>query len=301
MKISIIIPALNEEKYISKLLTDIKSQTFKDFEVIVADAGSKDKTIELAKKYNAKVVKGGLPGVGRNAGAKVAFGEFLFFIDADIRLPKSFLKKAYSEIKKRNLHLATCEFKPISNFLVDKVIFDTTNVLMKLVQYSRPLAPGACILVSHWLFDKVGGFDEKVKLAEDHDLIRRANKIKRLRVLNNTYIRMSVRRLDNEGRIRLGKKYMRVFFYRLFKGEIRKDIINYKFNYSNKKERQKLEKSLQRLENQLIRINESYKKISKSLKKEELNESYNKNLSRLKKQFNRAKETFKKSINKNKK
>ena len=183
MKISIIIPALNEEKYILQLLRDIKNQTLKDFEVLVADADSSDKTVEIAKKNGAKVVKGGLPGVGRNAGARIAHGDFLFFLDADIRLPKDFLKNAYSEIKKRNLFLATCGFKPISCLLIDKAIFDTTNVLIKLSQYTRPLAPGACLFISKWLFEKVGGFDEKVKLAEDHDLIKRANRIKQLRVL----------------------------------------------------------------------------------------------------------------------
>ena len=55
-KISIVIPSLNEEKFLPILLESITKQTFKDFEVIIADAGSKDNTVEIAKKFGAKVV-----------------------------------------------------------------------------------------------------------------------------------------------------------------------------------------------------------------------------------------------------
>ena len=48
MKLSIVIPTLNEEEFLPTLLSCLKHQTFKDFEVIVADAGSKDNTVEIA-------------------------------------------------------------------------------------------------------------------------------------------------------------------------------------------------------------------------------------------------------------
>jgi len=69
MKVSIIIPALNEEKTLPVLLDSIKAQDFSDYEVIVADANSKDRTREIAAEYGCRVVDGGLPAVGRNAGA----------------------------------------------------------------------------------------------------------------------------------------------------------------------------------------------------------------------------------------
>ena len=50
--LSIIIPSLNEEKYLELLLASIKKQNYKDFEIILADAGSNDATIDIAKKYN---------------------------------------------------------------------------------------------------------------------------------------------------------------------------------------------------------------------------------------------------------
>ena len=89
MKLSIVIPAKNEEKYLPKLLASVKKQSFKDYEIIVADNNSKDKTKEIAKSYGCKIVKGGLPGKGRNAGAKIAKGEIILFLDADVILPDS--------------------------------------------------------------------------------------------------------------------------------------------------------------------------------------------------------------------
>ncbi|HRP68451.1 MAG TPA: glycosyltransferase, partial [Turneriella sp.] len=64
-KISVVIPALNEERDLPELLSSLKAQSFRNFEVIVADAGSKDKTREIAQEFGARVVDGGMPGVGR--------------------------------------------------------------------------------------------------------------------------------------------------------------------------------------------------------------------------------------------
>lgn len=290
MKVSIIIPTLNEEKYLPLLLKSIKKQRFKDYEIIVADANSKDKTLEIAQKYGAKVVKGGLPGVGRNRGAKIAQGEFLFFLDADVILPRNFLKKAYNEMQKRYLDLATCEFKPISNLLIDKVSHELINLFIKLSQFSTPHAPGFSIFVSKRLFERVGGFDESIKIAEDHDFVRRASKLRPLRILESTYIKVSVRRLEKEGRIRLAKKYLYVELHRLFKGELKKDIINYEFGNYNQKKDKFLRKRLKQLERQLSRLNKSYKKIVKDyLKKERLTENYKKKFNNLKKQFYKLK------------
>ncbi|PIV12587.1 MAG: teichoic acid biosynthesis protein, partial [Candidatus Nealsonbacteria bacterium CG03_land_8_20_14_0_80_36_12] len=96
--LSIIIPTLNEEKYLPSLLEEIKKQNFSDYEIIVADGGSEDKTVKIARNYGCKIVKGGLPAKGRNEGAKIAEGDILLFMDADnIFLPENFLKNLLEE------------------------------------------------------------------------------------------------------------------------------------------------------------------------------------------------------------
>ncbi len=252
MQISVIIPTFEEEKYLPKLLACLKRQTFRDFEVIVADAGSQDKTIEIAKKFGAKVVKGGTPAQGRNNGAKHATGDFLFFFDADITFSSSFLQKTHEEIQERFLDLATCTAKPISKLHVDKLLHKTVNVLIKMRQFSpKPLAGGFCILVSKRLFQKMGGFDETLKLGEDHDFVERATKIRKLRVLTKSHINVSIRRLSKEGRITLSRKYIQAEIHRTLFGKIRKDIMNYEFgNYT--------QQSTNNLEKQLVALDRKY-------------------------------------------
>ena len=88
--ISIIVPTLNEEKHIRSLLDSLKDQSLVSFETVVVDGGSKDKTSEIANKYDAKVVV--LPEHGefisRNIGADVSRGDLLLFTCADIVFPK---------------------------------------------------------------------------------------------------------------------------------------------------------------------------------------------------------------------
>lgn len=94
-KFSIIIPAYNMEKYIKKTLDSVKKQTFKDYEVIVIDDGSTDKTVEVAKKFDVKVIEHKHAGLSvvRNAAIKEAKGDYLVLLDSDDWWDKDLLKK----------------------------------------------------------------------------------------------------------------------------------------------------------------------------------------------------------------
>ena len=83
--LSIIIPTLNEEKHLPRLLKNIKDNNLENYEIIVADNNSKDKTRQIAKKYRCKIVQGGLPSKAKNNGAKAARGSLLFFIELVLR------------------------------------------------------------------------------------------------------------------------------------------------------------------------------------------------------------------------
>src|SRR3989338_6990801 len=120
--LSIIIPAYNEETYLPKLLDCIKKQTYRDYEVIVADANSKDRTRAIAKKYGCKIVRSGsLPGIGRNNGAKAAKGDILVFLDADVLLDDDFLESAIKEFEKRKLGCASVKIVPQGNKMIDRI------------------------------------------------------------------------------------------------------------------------------------------------------------------------------------
>ncbi|MCZ8156304.1 MAG: glycosyltransferase [Leptospira sp.] len=265
-KISIVIPSLNEEKFLPILLESITKQTFKDFEVIIADAGSKDNTVEIAKKFGAKVVAGGMPGPGRNRGAEVATGEFLFFFDSDVFLPDNFLESALGEMQERFLDLATCEFKPQSDLQLDKVMFKLANLTVKLNQSINPRAAGFCIFITRRLFERVGGFDEAVVIAEDHDLVDRASKFRPLRFLNSTYLTVSIRRLEKEGRFALLEKYFHVEMHLLTKGSVKEDIIEYEFGNFGTEDKRISKKILDDLEKNIIQLEEKYNQFSDNVK-----------------------------------
>lgn len=265
MDISIVIPTLNEEEDLPVLLESIKNQTYQGkVEVIVADAGSKDKTQKIAKQYGAKVVPGGMPGPGRNRGAEVATGEFLFFFDADVELPRDFLEKALAELNERFVDLATCEFKPKSDLRLDDIMFRFANLTVKMNQDLNPRAAGFCIFITRRLFRRIGGFDETLKLAEDHDLVQRASKFRPLRVLNSVNLSVSVRRLEKEGRLSLIQKYMQVEMHLLFKGNVREDIVDYEFgNFGTSKDGST--KILDDIEDRIIHLEQVYNEFSKTI------------------------------------
>ena len=90
MRLSVVIPALDEERHLAQLLSDIQRQSLRPEEVIVVDAGSTDATVQIAKQSQAVVLHGEPPVArGRNLGGFSAAGELIFFLDADTRLPET--------------------------------------------------------------------------------------------------------------------------------------------------------------------------------------------------------------------
>jgi len=261
MKISVIIPALNEEKLLPNLLASIKRQKFKDYEVIVADAGSTDQTKSIAQNSGALVVQGGRPAVGRNNGAKIARGEFFYFLDADVVMPSDFLRNSWDEMFDRMLDVASCNLVPKSDLLIDQVLHSFVNTYIIMSQFNDPLAGGACILINRRLFNRIGGFDENLSLAEDHDLIKRAARFRHFRLLFSTYLEISVRRLEKEGRMGIIKKYMTAELYRRLFGKIKKDLINYDFGKFEKKENIELERKLLKIDRSLQNLGKEMAKI----------------------------------------
>ena len=85
--VSIIIPSYNEQDVIGACLNSISAQSYKNTEIILVDDGSQDKTIEIAKKYKAKIVKQGHkgPGPARNLGASIAKGKIQLELEGECK------------------------------------------------------------------------------------------------------------------------------------------------------------------------------------------------------------------------
>ena len=236
--LSIIIPTLNEEKYLPILLSQIKKQNFTDYEIIVADAGSTDRTVEIAKSFGCKIVKGGLPAKGRNEGAKAARGELFLFMDADnIYLPDGFLDKLITEFKKRNLGVASFPIYPAGNF-VDKICYFLYNKFVEIFQNWTAFATNS-ILIKREVFEKVNGFDEEVLIAEDHDLAKRASKISKFGFIKTEPVLTSPRRFEIDGRFKTYGKYLLAGIYMLVFGPVKRKIFEYRFDDLRNSKKQK--------------------------------------------------------------
>lgn len=235
--LSIIIPTYNEENDLPCLLESIKRQSGVNFEIIVADNDSKDKTQEIALSYGAKVVKGGLPAQGRNNGAASARGNILVFFDADVILPtRDFLQKCLIEFKSRNLGIATCVIRPISERKIDRIFHKAANLYIKVSCKIVPHIPGCCIFIDKRIHQEILGFDETLKLAEDHDYAKRATKKSTFGILKAYPIFVSVRRLEKDGRVKIALKYFLCEAYMQLIGPIKSDIFNYQFGFKENDE-----------------------------------------------------------------
>lgn len=229
---SIIIISYNEEKNIGNLLKSIKGQKYKNYEIIVADANSKDRTREIARRFGSKIVNGGLPAVGRNNGAKKARYNLFLFLDADVILPKDFLKDCLGEFYKRKLDVAGVSLTPITNKRLDYFLHGMYNLWQIIMQKIDPHLSGACVFVKKNVFNSIGGFDEDLHVAEDHAFARKSkNDGYNFGILHN-HILLDVRRLEKEGRGGFAFKLFFFWFRRLF-GEVKKSKIKYELGERN--------------------------------------------------------------------
>ncbi len=239
--ISIIIIAYNEEKYIQGILNALINQTVKDFEVIIVDSNSNDKTEQVAlevasgfKEYTfikLDSVRG--PAYGRNKGAEAAKYERLIFFDADTSINKNFIERVDKEIKKNKIDVATCSIRILEGGLVANFGAFFLNSFMILLKPVYSSGYGACFITTQKVHRLVGGFDEEIGICEDCNYIKKARREHRLKFgILSTYFYTSERRAQSEGGLKFMLKYIKIHLYRMFTGkEISKGEIVY--NYGN--------------------------------------------------------------------
>ncbi len=229
--LSIIIPTLNEEKYLPLLLESIKKQKFSDYEIIVSDGVSEDKTESVASDYGCVFVQDQKrsPARQRNRGAQEAKGDVLMFLDADTVLPDNFLPAAYEEFKRRHLNSAGFYLHFNSRRALYRLFEACYQSVCFVGQYFFPASVGVGIMAAIEAHRKIKGFDESIFIGEDYDYIKRLSKIGKYRMITSCYLYFSVRRLEKEGVFKVLWKWFRGGLYFLVRGPIRRKIVNYEF------------------------------------------------------------------------
>lgn len=207
--LAIIIPTLNEEHFIGRLLDSIARQTVVPTEIVVVDAQSQDRTIKEIKKrqpgfINLKYfqIKRKTISYQRNLGAKKTHAPHLLFLDADMELRNAdILEKYFKEVLEKKPDIAVAKTPPDSDYWKDRIYFEIEDKVFKLIRYIWPIVTARNFYIRREIFDRLGGFNEEITVGEDQDLVHRViKKGGKLVFLKSVKLHTSVRRVAQEGR-----------------------------------------------------------------------------------------------------
>ncbi len=205
--VSVTIPTKNAEKYISLCLESIRDQTYPYVEVIVVDDNSKDRTVDIAREFGARVirVRAGRS-EARNIGAKNSHGEFILSIDADMQLGFDAIEKCVSEALRGAEAVIIPEVADGQGFWAKCKCFERNLFIgEELVEVPRFFRRSV-----YW---KLGGFDPMLEAGEDWDIAQRAREqgvtIKRV----DSYVKHVEKNFNILRTIRREYHYTRSFYH----------------------------------------------------------------------------------------
>ena len=148
-------------------------QEISNTKVFLADANSTDGTPAIARSYSEcldlEVIAGGMPSVGRNAGARLAKTPYVLFIDADIELADyTLVRRAVEMMKRKHLHCVTTNIACASGTSWDQILYSGNNCMQHLSRLYKPFSTGMFMLFDLATFNSLGGFHEQALYAEDY-------------------------------------------------------------------------------------------------------------------------------------
>ena len=221
MKISVIVPAFNEEKLLGASLTEIKSATSAftargwSFELIVCDNNSTDRTADIARAAGAKVVFEPVNQIARarNAGAAAATGDWFIFVDADSHPRAGLFADVAETILAGKCLAGGATLRLDENYFVAGLI----TRLWNLASRWRRLLAGSFIFVEAAAFLEVGGFSHELFAAEELDLSQRLKKLacgpgRGIVILHRHPLKTSARKM----RLYTAREHLRFFTRALF-------------------------------------------------------------------------------------
>ena len=227
MKVSIIIPAYNEEKLLSRCLASIlKAKLPKEHEIIVVNNASTDRTEEIARSFaGVKVINEPTKGVNRarQAGATAATGDILVFFDADTIIPSHWFLIAMQKFRNNPKlvgisgpyhYEAISRWARVLEWIYNCVVMQVGEFIWKyLLRQGGIMLVGGNSAVKREALEAIGGFDTGIDFfGDDTNLTRRITKVGKIDFTNNLYVYTSPRRFQHEGGVKVATKYVLNFF-----------------------------------------------------------------------------------------
>jgi glycosyltransferase involved in cell wall biosynthesis len=168
--VSVIIPTKNSGTTIGKCLRSIRNQTYTNFEIVVIDSFSTDKTRKIAENYGAKIILiNAKRSKARNVGARKANGEVIVFIDSDMELDSNVIAECINKIRQR-YHAVI-----IPEVSVGQGFWAKCKALEKSCYIGDDTIEAARVFKRE-VFEAVNGYDEELEAGEDWDLNQRVRK-----------------------------------------------------------------------------------------------------------------------------
>lgn len=222
-KISLIIPAYNEEKYIGTCLDYALKSTHPFFEIIVIDNASTDKTSDIAESFSGvRVVREEKKGLvhARERGQREAKGDLLAFVDADTRMPADWSLKAFDTFTAHKD--VVCLSGPYMYYDIPRwqqflVVLYWRILALPLYFFIRYMVVGGNFVIRRDTVAAMGGFDTSIAFyGEDTDIARRAAKVGKVKFSMAFCMPTSGRRFSGQGLIKTMLLYGANFFSQVF-------------------------------------------------------------------------------------
>jgi len=212
MKTAVIVPTFNEENSLQLTLENLRNQAYKDFELIVKDGLSTDRTVEIAFQCTSKVFSesDASPGEARNQAARHIDRDcaLLVFVDADTTLAPEALEKIVKDFQKYQISFIIPKYLPRREIArTSRGFVQLPHPAIKLWfifehlfrKYVDNYGGGMCMPVNARIFRSVGGFREELRVCEDIELSYRLRKRGRVLVDDKILVYVSTRRYLREG------------------------------------------------------------------------------------------------------
>jgi glycosyltransferase involved in cell wall biosynthesis len=233
--ISIIIPTLNEEKLLPRIIQQFSAELIRkfDLEIVVSDGGSQDRTLEIAHRFAHVVVPNTSRqkqtiSIGRNEGARRASGDLLVFLNADtlVRDPDHFFAIMAGEIKAPDVVALTCTVSvyPEEERAMDRVFHGFYNwFFFTMNRVGMAMGRGECHVMKRETFARVEGYADRIAAGEDYDMFRRLHSLGRVRFLKQLRVYESPRRYRRYGYFFVSASWFMNFLAVFF---LRRSILN---------------------------------------------------------------------------